>query len=95
MVELMERLSLSSEAVRSKLDVLDNGCVLANGSASPPLDPADGERYARQLPYLAELGDERDLQRRLGSASASFSVAADSAPGRWQRSRRQASAALA
>jgi bacteriocin biosynthesis cyclodehydratase domain-containing protein len=67
MVELMERLSLSSQAVRSKLDALDRAGVLAAGATSPPLDPYDAQRYARQLPYLAEIGDERELQRRLAS----------------------------
>jgi len=67
-VELMERLSLSSEAVRSKLDALDQAGVLGVGAISPPLDPYDAHRYVRQLPYLAELGDERQLQRLLGSA---------------------------
>jgi len=68
MVELMERLSLSSEAVRSKLDALDEAGVLGFGATSRPLDLMDGERYARQLPYLGDMGDARDLQRRLAGA---------------------------
>jgi bacteriocin biosynthesis cyclodehydratase domain-containing protein len=34
-------------------------------STSAPLDAEDEERFSRQLPYLAELGDARDIQRRL------------------------------
>jgi molybdopterin-synthase adenylyltransferase len=33
--------------------------------SSPPLARADAERFDRQLPYLGELGDARDVQRRL------------------------------
>src|SRR5439155_22631271 len=33
------------------------------------LDADDRERFARQLPYLAELGDPARLQRRLRAAS--------------------------
>jgi len=51
-----------------KLAALVDAGVVVVAAASPPLDAADAERYARQLPYLAELGDERDLQRRLGAA---------------------------
>jgi molybdopterin-synthase adenylyltransferase len=40
------------------------GVVVADPS-SPPLDAREVERFDRQLPYLAELGDPRDVQRRL------------------------------
>jgi bacteriocin biosynthesis cyclodehydratase domain-containing protein len=40
------------------------GVVVADPS-SPPLGPREAERFDRQLPYLAELGDPRDVQRRL------------------------------
>ena len=35
---------------------------------SVALDAYDAQRYARQLPYLGDFGDERELQRRLSSA---------------------------
>ena len=66
--ELADALGLSEAAVREKLDALAGAGVLAPAASSPPLDPEDAQRYVRQLPYLAELGDERDLQRRLGAA---------------------------
>jgi bacteriocin biosynthesis cyclodehydratase domain-containing protein len=43
------------------------GVVVAEPS-SRPLAPAEAERFDRQLPYLAELGDPRDVQRRLRGA---------------------------
>jgi molybdopterin-synthase adenylyltransferase len=42
--------------------------VVVREPSSAPLKPADAERFDRQLPYLAELGDPRDVQRRLRAA---------------------------
>ena len=39
--------------------------VVVREPSSAPLEPGQAERYDRQLPYLAELGDPRDVQRRL------------------------------
>lgn len=66
--ELAERLGLPAGAVADKLAALDGAGVLLAAAESPPLDAADAERYDRQLPYLAEFGDERALQRRLAGA---------------------------
>ena len=66
--ELADRLGLEADALGEKLDSLAAAGVLTPGPVSPPLDAVDAERYSRQLPYLAEYGDERDLQRRLGAA---------------------------
>lgn len=54
--------------VRDKLDALDAVDALIPGGVSSPLDPEDAERFSRQQPYLAELGDPAELQRRLGRA---------------------------
>jgi bacteriocin biosynthesis cyclodehydratase domain-containing protein len=43
------------------------GVVVAQPS-SAPLAAAEAERFDRQLPYLAELGDPREVQRRLRAA---------------------------
>jgi bacteriocin biosynthesis cyclodehydratase domain-containing protein len=53
--------------VVEKLDSLDAAdLVLRRASPeSSPLIGDDAERFSRQLPYLAELGDENQLQRRL------------------------------
>jgi bacteriocin biosynthesis cyclodehydratase domain-containing protein len=70
-IELVRRLAsgeVSVAGVEDKLSALVDAGVVVPAATSPPLDAADAERYARQLPYLAELGDERELQRRLGSA---------------------------
>jgi bacteriocin biosynthesis cyclodehydratase domain-containing protein len=66
--ELAAALRLPEPVVAEKLAALSAAGVLLPAAASPPLDPADADRYARQLPWLAEFGDERDLQRRLGRA---------------------------
>jgi bacteriocin biosynthesis cyclodehydratase domain-containing protein len=73
-VELLRRLAEGELSIaelagaEDKLAALIEAGVVVPAATSPPLDAADAERYARQLPYLAELGDERDLQRRLGAA---------------------------
>jgi bacteriocin biosynthesis cyclodehydratase domain-containing protein len=51
--------------VASRIAPLVAAGVVVREPSSPPLPPAQAERYDRQLPYLAELGDPRDLQRRL------------------------------
>ena len=58
-------------AVQAKLDSLvAAGLVLTkDASPGPALAGEDGERFSRQLPYLAELGDELRLQHRLRDAS--------------------------
>jgi bacteriocin biosynthesis cyclodehydratase domain-containing protein len=66
--ELTAALALDEAAVGEKLAALLGAGVVVPAAASPPLDPEDAARYARQLPWLAELGDERDLQRRLACA---------------------------
>jgi bacteriocin biosynthesis cyclodehydratase domain-containing protein len=66
--ELAAQLELGVIDVEQKLAALSQAGVVVAAAASPPLDASDAERYCRQLPYLAELGDERDLQRRLGAA---------------------------
>jgi molybdopterin-synthase adenylyltransferase len=66
--ELARRFGLAAEAVTDKLDSLAAAGVLTAAPTSTPLDPDDAERYSRQLPYLAEYGDEHDLQRRLGTS---------------------------
>ncbi len=65
--ELAASLELAAAVVEDKLAALVEAGVVRPAAASPPLEPGDAARYARQLPYLAELGDERELQRRLGS----------------------------
>jgi bacteriocin biosynthesis cyclodehydratase domain-containing protein len=66
--ELAAALALPEPVVAEKLAALRAAGVLVPAASSPPLPAADGARYARQLPWLAEFGDERDLQRRLGRA---------------------------
>jgi bacteriocin biosynthesis cyclodehydratase domain-containing protein len=60
---------LSDAALTHKLDDLASaGLLLAESDSGPPLDPADAERFARQLPYFAEHGDAAAAQRRLMAA---------------------------
>ena len=66
--ELASCLALDAGAVDLKLEALDRADALAPDARSAPLGPDDAERFSRQLPYLAEYGDERDLQRRLMAA---------------------------
>jgi bacteriocin biosynthesis cyclodehydratase domain-containing protein len=57
-------------ALDAKLaSLLDAGLLIARTGAAPPLAGEDAERFSRQLPYLAELGDEAELQRRLRAAT--------------------------
>jgi bacteriocin biosynthesis cyclodehydratase domain-containing protein len=66
--ELATGLSLGRQALRSKLEALDRAGVLASAVPSAELDLVDAERYSRQLPYLADIGEARELQRRLRCA---------------------------
>jgi bacteriocin biosynthesis cyclodehydratase domain-containing protein len=66
--ELALELALPEATVRSKLGDLAAARVVVRAPDSPALDPEDAQRYSRQLPYLAEFGDERALQRRLARA---------------------------
>jgi bacteriocin biosynthesis cyclodehydratase domain-containing protein len=52
-------------AVAARLAPLIKAGVVVREPMSPPLDPEVAQRFDRQLPYLAELGDPRELQRRL------------------------------
>jgi molybdopterin-synthase adenylyltransferase len=52
-------------AVAARIAPLVAAGVVVPEASSPPLARADAERFDRQLPYLAELGDPRDVQRRL------------------------------
>jgi molybdopterin-synthase adenylyltransferase len=68
---LAGQLGIGASAVQEKLDSLvAAGLVLVRrGPEAPPLAGEDGERFSRQLPYLAELGDEVLLQRRLRAST--------------------------
>jgi bacteriocin biosynthesis cyclodehydratase domain-containing protein len=67
--ELAGALGAGIDAVQRKLDSLAAaGLVLVREPAPSLLGPEDAERFARQLPYLAELGDEQALQRRIRDA---------------------------
>jgi bacteriocin biosynthesis cyclodehydratase domain-containing protein len=66
--ELATSLGVALAGVEDKLAALVEAGVVVAAASSPPLDLADAARYDRQLPYLAEFGDERDLQRRLATA---------------------------
>jgi bacteriocin biosynthesis cyclodehydratase domain-containing protein len=52
------------DVARRIAPLVSAGVVVAEPS-SAPLAATDAERFDRQLPYLAELGDPRDVQRRL------------------------------
>jgi len=65
---LATALALPEQAVVDKLSALSAAGAVTAVAQSPPLDPCDADRYARQLPWLAEFGDERDVQRRLAAA---------------------------
>jgi bacteriocin biosynthesis cyclodehydratase domain-containing protein len=66
--ELAVELALPEATVLAKLGDLVAAGVAVTAARSPALDPDDEQRYARQLPYLAEFGDERSLQRRLAES---------------------------
>jgi bacteriocin biosynthesis cyclodehydratase domain-containing protein len=69
--DLTRSLALSASLLQPKLDALAAAdLVLVNRApAGPPLAGDDEERFARQLPYLAEMGDEIELQRQLRAAT--------------------------
>ena len=59
-------LHVDEETVRGKLDALiGTGAVIAHQGPRVALGAPDRERFARQLPYLAERGDPGVAQRRL------------------------------
>jgi bacteriocin biosynthesis cyclodehydratase domain-containing protein len=63
---LARELRLERGRLQEKLDSLVSaGLVLVKDTAESPLGGEDAERFSRQLPYLAELGDETALQQRL------------------------------
>lgn len=66
--ELAAAVGLDEGAVRLKLDALRAVGVLTEVPGSAPLEPEDAERFSRQLPYLADLGDAHASQRRLATA---------------------------
>jgi bacteriocin biosynthesis cyclodehydratase domain-containing protein len=66
--DLGAQLGLDEPVTRAKLVSLVDAGVVVAAACSPPLGASDALRYARQLPYLGDHDDERDLQRRLGSA---------------------------
>jgi bacteriocin biosynthesis cyclodehydratase domain-containing protein len=64
---LAGELSVDRALIQTKLEsLLAADLVVVGGTpAAPPLVGEDAERFARQLPYLVELGDEVGLQRQL------------------------------
>jgi molybdopterin-synthase adenylyltransferase len=62
-------LPVDERALRGKLDALIGaGAVIAHDGPPVALGALDAERFARQLPYLAERGDAGLAQRRLREA---------------------------
>jgi bacteriocin biosynthesis cyclodehydratase domain-containing protein len=55
----------AGSAVAARLAPLVEAGVVVREPVSPALAAGDAQRFDRQLPYLAELGDPRELQRRL------------------------------
>jgi len=67
---LTQRLGRDRSLIELKLDALvAAGLALMRSPDAPPLTGEDADRFARQLPYLAELGDEIRLQRQLRDAT--------------------------
>jgi bacteriocin biosynthesis cyclodehydratase domain-containing protein len=72
---LLERLARgpvpapTGSAVAARLGPLIEAGIVVPEPESAPLAPPDAERFDRQLPYLAEYGDPRELQRRLRASS--------------------------
>jgi bacteriocin biosynthesis cyclodehydratase domain-containing protein len=69
--DLARRVDVDLAVVQRKLDSLTEAdlVVVNRDAASAPLAREDAERFSRQLPYLAELGDDVRLQRRLRDAT--------------------------
>lgn len=65
---LAAELALAPSLVAAKLAALLAADAITAAPLSPPLGELDAERFSRQLPYLAELGDEHELQRSLARA---------------------------
>jgi bacteriocin biosynthesis cyclodehydratase domain-containing protein len=62
-------ISVAADALKGKLDALiDAGAAVAHDGPPVELGAVDAERFARQLPYLAERGDAGRAQRRLREA---------------------------
>jgi bacteriocin biosynthesis cyclodehydratase domain-containing protein len=68
LAELAERVGLDEAEAKAKLASLLTAGVAVPAASSAALGEHDALRYSRQLPYLADFRDERDLQRRLSSA---------------------------
>ena len=68
---LATALGVEESSVQARLDSLMSADLVLrrDESASPPLAGDDAERFSRQLPYLAEFGDEIALQRRIREAT--------------------------
>jgi molybdopterin-synthase adenylyltransferase len=64
---LLSTLGIPAAQLRDKLDSLVRADLVLRRDDPPsaPLGGEDAERFSRQLPYLAELGDETRLQHRL------------------------------
>jgi molybdopterin-synthase adenylyltransferase len=71
---LLERLAREAvpvpeaSTIAARIAPLVAAGVVVPDPSSAPLEPAEAGRYDRQLPYLAEFGDPRDVQRRLRSS---------------------------
>lgn len=70
--DLACRLDLADSVIRTKLESLVAADLLlvSTRPAEPELGADEAERFSRQLPYLAEFGDEVRLQRRLRDSTA-------------------------
>jgi bacteriocin biosynthesis cyclodehydratase domain-containing protein len=55
-------------AIAARLEPLVAAGAVTPVAVSPPLGPAEAERFARQLGYLDELGERNEVQRRLRRA---------------------------
>ena len=68
--ELLEQLAIGPAQLDAKVaSLLAAGVVVALPGAAPALDARDGERFDRQLRYLAEAGDPAAQQRSLRGAT--------------------------
>jgi bacteriocin biosynthesis cyclodehydratase domain-containing protein len=67
---LAAALGIEASAVQMRLDSLVAADLVLRrvDPPSPPLSGDDAERFSRQLPYLAEFGDETAVQRRIREA---------------------------
>ncbi len=67
--DLATALGIEPGAVLRKLQSLRDAGLLLVRHRATRLGGEDAERFSRQLPYLAELGDEAELQGRLRAAA--------------------------